>query len=168
MAYIKKNSAADCVQQDRDRTKLSGSLRYTGGVLLLYILCCIFSCQDEKPRGKETRASYRAINKNDTAMLDLTFYDKAFYGKLVINFNGTFKDSGEVNGVLKGDTLKGTYYFRHIGTAKRERDPISLLKKDNKLIMGVGTIEIYMNMRFFKKTEPIDYEKVKYTFEQIN
>lgn len=136
------------------------------GLVLLLLLSTI-GCKHPVKRGKETQVSYRAINKNDTAALDLTFYDQAFYGKLVINFGCTFKDSGDVNGIVKGDTLKGTYYFRHVGTAKRERHPIALLKKDGKLIMGVGTMEIYMNMRFFKKSEPIDYTNVKYIFEQF-
>jgi len=115
---------------------------------------------------KPNKVMYHAIDKNDTARLNIQLGEKAFDGQLEISYNSLYKDSGDVNGIIKGDTLKGTYYFQHYGIPKWERIPISILRKDSKLIMGVGDMEIYMNMTFFKKRIPIDYQHVKFIFEK--
>ena len=139
-------------------------------VIPLLMLSGITGCSADSGNVDENKPkiAYHSIYKNDTASLKLRLGEKAFDGQLEINYNGLYKDSGDVNGIIKGDTLKGTYYFQHYGIDKWERIPISLLKKEEKLIMGVGAMEIYMNMTFFKKTEPIDYKKVKFTFEKTN
>ena len=124
-------------------------------------------CSNTDKPEKQTKILYSAVKLNDTARLKLEFGEKAFDGQLEISYKGLYKDSGSVNGIIKGDTLKGTYYFQRYGIPKWERIPISLLKKDSKLIMGVGTMEIYMNMTFFKKTIPIDYQNVKFIFEKV-
>jgi len=128
---------------------------------------CLYSCQNNETSAVKTKTLYQSVYKNDTASLKLHSGAKEFDGQLEINYNGLYKDSGDVNGIVKGDTLKGTFYFQHYGIEKKERIPISLLKDGSKLIMGVGTMEIYMNMTFFKKTVPIDYKNVKFTFEKV-
>jgi len=134
--------------------------------------CCILltfaACSsNDAPAEKETAISYRAIYKSDTATLHGKFTGKAFYGQMEVNYNGAYKDSGEVNGIIKGDSLLGTFHFQHYGIEQWHRIPIALLKKDRKLIMGVGEMEVKMNMTFFKKNVPIDYEHVKFVFEKI-
>jgi hypothetical protein len=127
----------------------------------------LYGCSPTAPAAKETTVLYRAIAKTDTADLKIIYSGNAFYGQMEINYGGSYKDSGDVNGVVKGDTLKGTYYFQHYGIELKQRIPISMLKKNKILILGVGEMEIYMNMTFFKKTVPIDYRHTKFTFEQI-
>jgi len=138
-----------------------------GLIVIIAIANFLCGCSNSDKREKQTKVLYSAINENDTARLKLEFGEKAFDGQLEISYKGLYKDSGSVNGIIKGDTLKGTYYFQRYGIPKWERIPISLLKRDSKLIMGVGDMEIYMNMTFFKKTVPIDYENVKFIFEKI-
>lgn len=144
--------------------KCSGWKNHTGKIIFLMIACSLAGCSHHDD-AEQTKSLYRAINKSDTAILKIQLNEKDFNGQLEI-YNESSKDSGDVNGVIKGDTLKGTYYFKHDEYAKWERIPIALLKRDQKLIMGVGTIEIYMNMTFFKKTVPINYDLVKYRFEK--
>lgn len=116
----------------------------------------------------ERKVLYRAVSKDDTATFKVTFKDKQFYGQYEINYHGVYKDSGDVNGIVKGDTLKGTYHYQHYRIQEWYRIPIALLKKENKLIMGVGDMEIYMNMTFFSKGVPIDYQHPKFVFEKVN
>jgi hypothetical protein len=134
----------------------------------LMLVLLITSCTEEKGKGRQQqKVLYKSINKDDTASLRIILTDRTFEGQYEINYHGLYKDSGDVNGIIKGDTLKGTYHYQHYGTEEFYRIPIALLKKNNKLIMGVGDMEIYMNMTFFKKTVPIDYKNPKFIFEQM-
>lgn len=128
----------------------------------------ICACSGENVDQNSTKTLYRAISKDDTATFKISLTDKEFFGQLEINYHGAYKDSGGVTGIVKGDTLRGTYRFQHYGVETWYRTPIALLKKNNKLIMGIGTMEIYMNMRYFKKNVPIDYENPKFIFEKVH
>ncbi|QNK61643.1 hypothetical protein H7F33_13890 [Pedobacter sp. PAMC26386] len=135
-------------------------------LLFIWTVAAVIGCSNNKAPN-ETKMPYKAIYKNDTANLNIVLKDREFYGQLEINYNGLYKDSGDVSGIIKGDTLRGTFYFQHYGIETKQRIPIALLKKDNKLIMGEGTMEIFMNITFFKKTVPIDYQKSKFVFKKI-
>lgn len=128
----------------------------------------VAGCNNERVSSKETKLLYRAINKDDTANLNVILKDKEFYGQYEINYHGDFKDSGDVNGIVKGDTLLGTYHYQHYGIQEWYRIPIALLKKNHKLMMGVGSMEIYMNMTFFTKSIPIDYQHPMFIFEKVH
>lgn len=130
-------------------------------------MIAICSCSSTESIDKnDVKRLYSGINKSDTAKLFIKLTDKEFYGQLEINYPGAFKDSGDVSGIVKGDTLKGTYRYQHYGIVKWHSMPISLLKKHNQLIMGEGPMEIYMGMYYFKKNRPIDYKKPKFVFEK--
>jgi hypothetical protein len=133
-------------------------------MLVLFITSCT---ADKEKESQQQKVLYKSINKDDTASLRIILTDRTFEGQYEIKYHGLYKDSGDVNGIIKGDTLKGTYHYQHYGTEEFYRIPIALLKKNNKLIMGVGDMEIYMNMTFFKKTVPIDYKNPKFIFEQM-
>jgi len=135
-------------------------------ILCVGIAFLISACASKEAKRDQIKTLYHSVNKSDTAQLNIVLNDKEFYGQYEINYGGLYKDSGDVSGVLKGDTLKGTYRYQHYGTEAWHRIPIALLKKDDKLIMGIGVMEIYMNMTFFKKTVPIDYQNSKFVFEQ--
>jgi len=137
-------------------------------ILCMSVIFVISGCDNHDADDKGAKELYRAIDKNDTASLKVRLTQKEFYGQFEINYHGLYKDSGDVNGVLKGDTLKGTFHYQHYGTDEWYRIPIALLKKNNKLIMGVGSMEIYMNMTFFTKSIPIDYQHPKFVFEKQN
>lgn len=134
---------------------------YVVGIALLSAAC------NPAEETSKTKVVYHAVNKDDTASFRLDLTEKAFTGQFEINYHGLYKDSGDVNGIIKGDTLKGTYHYQHYGTEAWYRIPIALLKRDQKLVMGVGEMEIFMNMTFFKKNIPIDYQHPKFIFERI-
>jgi hypothetical protein len=123
-------------------------------------------CQNDQIRDNEPKVLYRAVNKNDTALFKVFLTEKEFYGQFEINHHGVYKDSGDVNGIIKGDTLLGTFHYQSYGVEKWYRIPIALLKKKDQLIMGVGPMEIYMNMTFFTKNIPIDYQHPMFVFEK--
>lgn len=134
--------------------------------ILSFLMIAVCSCSSTESIDKnDVKTLYSGINKSDTAKLFIKLTDKEFYGQLEINYRGAFKDSGDVSGIVKGDTLKGTYRYQHYGIEKWHSMPISLLKKHNQLIMGEGPMEIYMGMYYFKKNRPIDYQKPKFVFE---
>lgn len=115
---------------------------------------------------KVTHASYLAIKGADTAILKLVITGTQFTGQYEVNYHGSFKDSGDVKGAIKGDTLIGDYHFQHYGLEKWLRGPIALLKKDGRLILGTGTLESYMGINYFKKGAPIDYSAPKFIFQK--
>lgn len=135
-------------------------------ILVIVMMPFIAGCGHEEAKADETKVLYKAIAKDDTASLHIHIDEKEFYGQYEINYHGSFKDSGDVSGIIHGDTLKGTYHYQHYGIEQWRRIPISLLRKDEKLIMGVGAMEIYMNMTFFKKGEPLDYAHPKFVFSR--
>ncbi|WEK17757.1 MAG: hypothetical protein P0Y49_13215 [Candidatus Pedobacter colombiensis] len=124
-------------------------------------------CDNNAADSNAAKTLYRSINKDDTATLKIKLTDKEFYGQFEINYHGAYKDSGDVTGAVKGDTLKGTYRFQHYGIETWHITPIALLKKDGKLIMGEGALEIYMNMPYFKKNVPINYQNPRFVFEKV-
>ena len=135
-------------------------------VIFAIILLIISSCTHPEPEEHGKKVTYSAVNKTDTARLHIILTDKAFEGQYEISHDGVYKDSGDINGVIKGDTLKGTFHYQSYGVEKWYRIPIALLKKDQQLIMGVGSMQIYMNMTFFNKNIPIDYQHPKFVFEK--
>ncbi|MBE9598522.1 hypothetical protein [Pedobacter sp. MC2016-24] len=135
-------------------------------ILLISLMVLMYSCRNADVAKTEAQTLYSAIHQNDTATLKIRLTDKDFYGQLETNYHGLYKDSGGVTGVVKGNILKGTYKFQHYGMEKWHSIPITFLKKDGKLILGQGDMEIYMGMFYFKKNKPIVYDTTKFVFEK--
>ena len=133
----------------------------------LGIIFILSSCHNSETDLEETKTMYQAINNADTATFNIKLTDKEFYGQYEVNYHGAYKDSGDVTGIIKGDTLRGTYRFQHYGIEKWHTTPIALLKKDDQLIMGEGSLEIYMNIPYFKKHIPINYKNPRFVFEKM-
>lgn len=136
-------------------------------LLLVSVVILIASCGTPAADINGEKVLYSAVDKTDTARLNIILTDKVFEGQYEISHDGVYKDSGDVNGVVKGDTLKGTFHYQSYGIKKWYRIPIALLKKEEKLIMGTGSMQIYMNMTFFNKKIPIDYQHPKFVFERV-
>lgn len=134
---------------------------------LFGIALFVYGCGNSSVDNNEPKTVYSAINKDDTATLKIKLTDQLFYGQFEINYRGAYKDSGSVTGIVKGDTLKGSYRFQHYGIETWRTIPIALLKKDGKLIMGEGEMEIYLEMYYFKKNRPIDYQNPKFVFKPL-
>lgn len=133
----------------------------------LLVFCTIFlACADGKEKGKQFY--YRGINQRDTAFLSFTkLEDNRFFGQYEIRYGLSRKDSGEVRGIISGDTIKGSFYYHPYGGGVLKRYPISLLKQNNKLLLGKGIISVYMGIPSFLKGDPIDYNNPHFVFEEI-
>lgn len=142
----------------------------------------LFSCGQHNQSGSEktdtlakladtvvSTECFTAIDQQDTASLSLgTSADGKIKGKLLISFQEKGKNDGEIEGVYKGDTLFVDYTFK-IGTTNKTvyKNPLALLKKDGKLIMGVGQIETSLGRSYFVKGKPISFEKGRFTFAPV-
>lgn len=130
----------------------------------LFIL--VFSCNSKEGKEKYQKAFYRAVHKKDTAVLEININDKRFFGRYEISHYGVGKDSGDVRGDIKGDTLRGDYHYLTFGGSWK-RVPLALLKKDHKLFLGKGVIGTYFNLPCFVPDVPIEYHNSAFIFEEI-
>jgi hypothetical protein len=143
----------------------------------------IFSCNQPKyGEGKAADSSattaineqcYQALTEEkDTADLKfVTAKDGKVTGDLVMKYGlkpnevERIINTGKVEGSFSGDTLYLNYLYR-AGSLNKTlyQNPLALLKKDGKLIMGVGKIETSVGRSYFVKNQPIDYEKGRFKF----
>lgn len=126
----------------------------------------LLSCNSKEAKDKYNRLLYRAVKGKDTAILDIKINDNRFYGRYEILYHKIGKDSGDVRGDLKGDTLRGDFHFISNGGSWK-RIPIALLQKDNKLILGKGVIGTYFNLPLFLPEVPIEYNNSEFVFEKM-
>lgn len=114
-----------------------------------------------------TKECYVAIDSNDKATLKLnTLSDGKVTGSLLIAYHEKGKNDGTLEGKFSGDTLFVDYTFK-IGAENptEYKNPLAFLKKDGKLILGVGVIETYLGRSYFAKDKPVRFDKSKFTFD---
>ena len=126
----------------------------------------LMSCNSKEEKRDYNHVVYRAVNNKDTAILAINKSDKRFYGRYEISYYRVGKDSGDVRGDIKGDTLRGDFHYISNGGSWK-RIPIALLKKENKLFLGSGVISTYMNLPCFMPGTPVEYNNSKFVFEEI-
>jgi hypothetical protein len=124
------------------------------------------SCNSKEEKKGYNHVVYRAVNNKDTAILAINKSNKRFYGRYEISYYQVGKDSGDVRGDIKGDTLRGDFHYISNGGSWK-RIPLALLKKENKLFLGSGVIGTYMNLPCFMPGIPIDYSNSKFVFEEV-
>jgi hypothetical protein len=134
--------------------------------LLLLILIVIVSCNSKDKKSEYKHIVYHAVNDKDTAILAININDKRFFGRYERSYYQQGKDSGDVRGDIKGDTLRGDFHYISNGGSWK-RVPLALLRKDNKLFLGSGVIGIYFNLPCFMPGTPIEYENSKFVFEEV-
>jgi hypothetical protein len=135
-------------------------------VIVSLLSVFLFSCNSKEEKDQYNRVFYRAVNGKDTAILDLKINDKRFYGRYEILYHKFGKDSGDVRGDMRGDTLRGDFHYISNGGSWK-RIPIALLKKENKLILGTGVVGTYFNLPLFIPEVPIEYDNSKFVFEKM-
>ena len=145
------------------------SLFFSASFLITLLL---FSCQQEKPKEKvmdeKKTICYQSISGNDTAWLSIDTSKKIINGLLTFNYvDKKEKYEGQFKGEMYGDTLRGHYDFKINKLERWNRNPVAFLKKDGKLTMGVGQFMLIMGSAHFDNRVPIDYEKGRFTFEEV-
>lgn len=124
----------------------------------------LFGCTEKN--FKDDKTYYKAINKQDTALLSIAVYQNRFYGEFEMIYGKHGRDSGTVRGQIYGDTLKGEYQYLSYGGSKSIA-PFVLLKRAGKFRLGRGLKATYMGIPFYSKAVPIDYE-IGFIFEQVD
>jgi hypothetical protein len=132
--------------------------------IVLLSFAFLISC-NSKEKDKYNHIIYRAVNNKDTAILAINMSDKRFYGRYEISYYKIGKDSGNVKGDIKGDTLRGDFHYISNGGSWK-RIPIALLKKENKFLLGSGVTGTYMNLPCFLP-ETLTYKDPKFVFEEV-
>ena len=148
--------------------------------LILASVVCVFvlaSCnQDSKKTSEQTEVAevlkdsvcYASTFEADKANMILRNYESGKVGgSLNIDNSSGKNNTGTLNGKFRGDTLFVEYKFTS-GTKDVFTNPLAFLKKDGKLIMGVGQIETTMGRSYFVKDRPINFEVGKFIFQQEN
>jgi hypothetical protein len=133
---------------------------------LIVLVSLLYGCNKEKKFNKN-EIFYRAIKGTDTAFLSLSLTEKHFTGNYDIRYGTVGKDSGDVRGKISGDTLLGLYNYTTYG-GNNNIIPIALLRRGNKIYWGKGLAMSVMNVHFFSKDVPIDYDNSEFIFEEIN
>lgn len=146
-------------------------------ILVAAALPFMFSCQQssngDKAASKKTvldtvKQCYIAGYEKDSAFLKLKMTDTVnVLGDLTINYENKPANVGTVQGKFKGDTLYVDYTYK-IGENDKSSysNPLAFLKKDGKLMMGVGQIETAYGRSYFVKDKPINFERGKFAFEE--
>lgn len=129
-------------------------------IVILSVLFCTTSCNDIK----EKKAFYTAVKGKDTAFLNIATYEKRFYGSYEVYYGSrAMKDSGAVEGLISGDTLRGKFRYISYGGSKTIR-PIIFLRSKDKLIQGQGVITSYMGIAYFMPEYPIEFNSKGFIF----
>lgn len=125
---------------------------------------CITSCNDVK----EKRAFYRAVKGKDTAFLNIATYEERFYGSYEVYYGSSvMKDSGAVEGVISGDTLRGKFRYISYGGSKTI-SPIIFLRNKGKLLQGQGVVTSYMGIAYFMPQYPIEFNTKGFVYDSIS
>jgi hypothetical protein len=114
-----------------------------------------------------TRSAFIAIDGKDTARLNLKTGNEIVEGKLVIKHYNKVNNDGFLRGSFKGDTLYADYSFRKGTNKVIYKNPLAFLRKDGKLILGVGTLENMFGRTYFRKDKPIEFDEGRFTFTPV-
>ena len=129
---------------------------------------CIAACQNKSPEQKidsmtnqpdtnitASKACYSYINGKDTVSLSYTTAGNAVAGKLNFNYFGKDRNTGTINGMIKGDTILADYTFNSEGKSSIRQ--VAFLKKDDKLLEGYGDTEEKDGKIAFKNVAGLKY-----------
>jgi len=94
---------------------------------------------DDKAVESETTACYRYATDKDTVTLQLSTVGNHVTGELVYDWAQKDRNSGTLNGEVRGDTLVTDYIFQSEGMESVREEVF--LKKDGNIHIGYGEAE---------------------------
>lgn len=129
----------------------------------LFVLAMLFlACGgNNKPPTQLTYTKYIARYEGDSAIAVINKSGKIFSGSLKISHGGDNIDSGQVKGLVKGDTLVGEFHFMHY-KLEWKRKPVAFLIKKDTLLMGEGLTKLTVGIPHFDPAVPIDFKGKKH------
>lgn len=149
--------------------------------LMLFISAFLMSCNTNNT-GQRNENNYKLINYPEQCFMAIYQKDSAFLkfkampngkirGKLTIKYaepqlNDLEKEfyHGEIIGQFKKDTLFADYIFTDGTKSTTYKNPIALLKKNQKLILGSGAIVNYVGKSWFMNHKAINFETSRFQF----
>ncbi|SOD12373.1 hypothetical protein [Pedobacter xixiisoli] len=126
-------------------------------VLSMLLIAC--NGRNNQPT-KLTYIKYISHYEYDSAVVVINKSKKIFSGYLRIGNGGDNIDSGQVKGVVKGDTLIGEFHFKHY-QLEWKRKPVAFLVKKDTLVMGEGLMKLTVGIPHFDPSVPIDFKDKK-------
>lgn len=134
--------------------------------LLIVTATCLFGCNNQKTDKKEndktaagadteSAACYAYIGNKDSVLLHVYVKDKMVTGELSYNFYEKDKNTGTIEGGMKGDTLIADYSFVSEGVSSVRE--VVFLKKGNQLVEGHGDADQVGNKLVFKNRSTLNF-----------
>jgi hypothetical protein len=151
--------------------------------LMLFISAFLLSCNHSTNNtALRSDNNYKLINYPEQCFIAIYQKDSAFLkfktmpngkirGKLTIKYselqsNDLEKefDHGEIIGQFKKDTLFADYIFTDGTKSTIYKNPIALLKKNQKLVLGFGAIINYLGKSWFINHKAINFKSSRFQF----
>jgi hypothetical protein len=125
-------------------------------ILLILIMATFCACSDnskKQPVAITTADStfsecYSFISDRDSITLRLVFKDSLVTGNLDYNFFEKDKNTGVIEGKVKGDTIIAEYTFMSEGMQSARE--VAFLRKGNSMLEGFGGVEDINGKTIFK------------------
>ena len=136
---------------------------------MLFIGFTIAACNpDRETSNKTVTTRYVAYSKGDTAIATLVESPSLFKGVLEIRYEGSYKDSGDVRGFIKGDTLMGDYHYQSYWLPIWKRKPVIFLRRNGNLVLGKGIVKFTMGIPHYNPSYPVEYDESKsFVFKKL-
>lgn len=149
------------------KLKITQLLTLTIGSLFLLAT----GCSEKKVEtviDKDNFVCYQAIFERDTAWMKIDTSKQFMEGDMSIQYSSkNQKYVGHIRGEMKGDTLVGSFNFKINDLPTGYSTPVSMLKRDGKLIMGSGKVVIMLGRSYFSPEVPIDYDNSRFEFTEV-
>jgi hypothetical protein len=146
--------------------------------LIFFISVFLFSCNhptknvDDYKLIKGPEQCFIAIFQKDSAFLKFkTMPNGGIRGGLIIKYSEPEPNElkkhfyhGEITGRFTKDTLFADYSFADRTEKTIYVNPIALLRKGNKLVLGFGAIETYLGRSWLINHKSINFNKSRFQF----
>jgi hypothetical protein len=102
-----------------------------------------------------SKACYAYMKNRDTVTLSYTIAGNTIAGELSNNLFEKDKNSGQINGIIKGDTIIADYAAKGEGVTSVRQ--VAFLKKGDQLLEGYGDTEQKNGKMVFKKLQDLKF-----------
>ncbi|MBA3674588.1 MAG: hypothetical protein H0W75_06465 [Chitinophagaceae bacterium] len=103
-----------------------------------------------------TEHCYNYISNKDSVFMHLKMANDSVTGDLIYNYFEKDKNTGTIQGKMKGDTLVADYTFLSEGIESIRQ--VAFLKRGNDFAEGYGDAEEINNKMVFKKTGTLNFK----------
>ncbi|HTE23827.1 hypothetical protein [Flavitalea sp.] len=103
-----------------------------------------------------TRICYSNFRNRDTVLLSFTRSDTAISGELTYQFFQKDRNTGIINGTVKGDTIIADYKFNSEGTTSVRQ--VVFLKRGDELLEGFGDVEENNGKMVFRNVSSLVFD----------